>query len=112
MKRFLEAHNGNVDNARMSLEDALTWHAWMTRWTDYRNRQFAAAFRGLGYVTAHATPAALPNSPIGLAVIWYLWGAAKPDQIFDGTDTSVLSLSSPSWPPCLHVAGCWAGVTL
>jgi len=60
----------------------------MADMTDYRYRVFRPPFQDLGIVTVHEMPSpATSQGPNITVLIWYAWGNAKQDQIFDNTDT-------------------------
>lgn len=87
LKRFIKAHDGDLDKAQEALEDALAWHLRMKHLTNNGNRRrFDAALNNLAWVTTSKQVAPPPNVTDSAVVIWHIWGAAKSKQLFNDTD--------------------------
>ncbi|KAK4133439.1 hypothetical protein BT67DRAFT_456684 [Trichocladium antarcticum] len=84
LKRFLKAHDGDVEKAQSALEHALSWHLRMRHLTRNGDRQ-AGATLNLAWVTT--SQGTVPQTSPPNVVIWHIWGVAKSKEIFDKKDT-------------------------
>lgn len=86
LKRFLKAHDGDMRKAQAALEDALAWHLRMRHLTNHGNRRkFDAALNHLAWVTTSQAGTPPDNTDLTV-IIWHIWGAANPKEIFDEID--------------------------
>jgi hypothetical protein len=83
LKRFLKAHDGDIQNAQFALEDALAWHLRMRHLARNGTCQLDTAIN-LAWVTTSEETVPPANTPE--VIIWHIWGVAKPKEIFDKTD--------------------------